>query len=80
MWLGAADEEQHDAVDVVVFLGGNGAVCEEARQGEADERQRARVQEIAAGDTIAEGSGTFGVESEHEENTSGNSGRGEQHC
>ena len=65
MLAGAADQEQHDAVDVVVLDRAGRLLGQEAGQRQAERGQGAGVQEVAAGQAVAEGNGTRCVQSQH---------------
>ncbi len=62
----AADEEQHDAVDVVVLAGPAAFARVQAGERQAERGEGAGVEEVAAGQAVAEGSRAVGVQSDHE--------------
>src|SRR5262249_1501076 len=62
---GAADEEEHDAIDVGIGRRRGGLPGEETGEGQSERSQGAGVQEIAAGENVPKRDGGGGVESEH---------------
>ena len=61
----SAEQEQHDAVDVSVLGPGRLLGAQVTRQREPERGQRAGVEEVAAGQGIAERGGFRGVEAKH---------------
>ena len=72
---GRADQEQADAVDVLVGADGAGGLQREEvgkRQPQATEAERARVQEVAPRQAVAEMHGLVRVELDHDASGSAN--------
>ena len=67
----AADEEEHDAVDVVIGRSRGGLQTVELWQREAKQAQRPGMEEVPPGEDIAEGSSSRGIETEHMEGLCG---------
>src|SRR5439155_20775583 len=64
-----ADEKEHDAVDVLVWLLCAGLLTPHqthpARQRQPEQRQRAGVQEIPSTPTVAKGNAPLGIDAQH---------------
>ena len=67
----AADEEEHDAVDVVIGRSRGGLQTVELWQREAKQAQRPGMEEVPPGEAIAEGSSSRGIKTEHMEGLCG---------
>src|SRR5262249_10217916 len=60
---GAADEEQHDAIDVGVLDSAGGLAGEKAGQRQAERGDRPSMEEVTPGQAVTKGHGSVGVQS-----------------
>ncbi len=62
---GAANQDNHDAVDVLVLLLGGRLQAHPSRQSQTQPRQRPRMEKRPAIDLVAQVNGPIGIQSQH---------------